>query len=260
MQSLNYFKENAADISKRIKEELKSQKFKQKEFSKMVNMSYDNFNRKLNNKNDAYFKSNDIKIIAKALNISFEKLIYNECYLKSGANNKAILKRDYIYITNYLHSIGIHVEPGLFWHGSGQAFINAKKDLMPILSDSSKSFYKANKKSIDAFEFENDLILSLKKNPFENARINIDDIQFKNKNEIGFIGFLNRENGKTLKDIIKCGFVEYRFYINFDNYKTDKIKTISVNDAYKLFEFLDNMTENAVKSLLSANLSDYNEI
>lgn len=253
---IDILKTNAARISARIKTELKENKINNVALGYELGYTKDTISRKINNKNDMYFNSDDIRAISKLINCRYEYLICEDNFKNDDdilKHEKNKLKKDFVNAIYYLRSIGIYLHPGIFWVGDARAFVNAKKEIMPYLDTWSINYIKQNEKMIVADANKTNtirktLVLPLNDKPIEY----IDGIEklTKNNDDVKTYHFVNNS--------WKNGYYEMRFFIYFDKPNENNIPpTISIDDANKLFSFMDNIVKSSIKELLKNSLSDY---
>lgn len=275
----DYLKDNSKEISLRIMAEMGNNGMKNKELADKLECAENTVWRKNQNYDGSYYNKDDLIKIAKIFNCSIYKLVYDEFVLNKNVyeQNKEELKRNYKVTLNYLNSIGIHLEPGVFWCGSVYAFKRVIEELKPFLSTNSLKYYKEHKKQIDNCTLKGNLILSLKENPNDNLsnteelKLKYIDINYfdyisafpidenKEKTSATHERFLQVNDNKSINynDIVKNGCLQLRFYLTDDNYQKDNLKTISVEDLNKLFNYIDTMTRNSIHALLDNNLTSY---
>lgn len=260
--SVDFIKNNSKKISERVCEEMKKHGMTNKQIAKILECNENTVGRKNKNKDGSFYNRDDLNRLSVAFGCSMEKLCIEEITLDNDfvEQNKRYLKRDYTCAINYLHTIGIHLEPGIFWVGSAAAFNNVYIDLLPFLTSNSIKYYKKHKKEIDNETYDDILLLSLKENPVP-YMTDIENLKLKKIDDTisSFAPFCldpNTPFKKAIQQSEKTGTIRLYYYVINEN-NPDKLSTISVLDINKLFEYMDTITRTSVNALLNNSINSY---
>ena len=252
----DYLKENAHIISQKVFEVMKNNHLNNKALSIELHCDENTISRKKNNKNGAYYNIDDLNILSNIFNCRVE---YLACIDNFRTNDEIIdidkrkLRKDYEKAIDYLGSIGILLQPGIFWYGTKDQFENAKDKIWPFLTDKSQTDYKRKKRVYyDKLPESEHFYFRLKDNP-KKEMPNIEEIETKN------ISATNLDSAFVCEDLSNksinkfSGVICLRFSLSFENSDTAPM-TISVDEANKLFAYMDKTIRDNVKTLIDCNI------